>query len=155
MLMHRQPCNHLAYFLDLLGCKIGSNLVHILVKISDFVSRVTTLLTSPIFNASSAVIISPVIINSFVFAGPRKLRNQCTHRKLINVLFKVGSDKAGVSFIVSPKTKLELITLMLKDIDEDLKNIKDRLEIIPFLEEGLTTVKSLVQSIMNNQSRLR
>jgi hypothetical protein len=85
----------------------------------------------------------------------RDLRNQCTHRKLINVLFRVGSDKAAVSFIVSPKTKLELTTHLLKDIDEEFKNIDDRLEIIPFLDEGLATVKNLVQCIMDNESRLR
>lgn len=69
----------------------------------------------------------------------KKLRNQSTHRTLINVQFRHeigtgGSDEPKVFFVADPDK---------------------RLEVIPFLETSLQKVKLLLQTIIKNDPRLK
>jgi hypothetical protein len=66
-----------------------------------------------------------------------ELRNQSTHRSLINVQFKVevgSSDEPKVYFVIDPEQKLE---------------------VIPFLEQSLKDMKDLVENIKNVEPLLR
>jgi Cthe_2314-like HEPN len=124
---------HIVGARDSLLIKINDKLALKLNEKEVYVNTIENMLTQ--LNEQHLLTALRSLNNNSCFQIVLNLRNESTHRKLINVLFSIGSEKAKVFFVTDPDKELEVIHFLR--LSEILFNTSIQMSLIKIHFAGL------------------